>query len=379
MAGQVDILVVEDEAPIRTLWGRFLAKWGYHADMAENGQIALDKTHRKKYELVITDLTMPVMTGQELIHRVKNEKPDIEFIVTTGNGTIEIAVEMMKAGAFDFLTKPINFNHAELIIKKCLETVRARVENLELRQKNRDLKELNELKEKFIAITSHELRTPVSIINNIVEIIAPELEHLESGKMFSFISRSSRHLNEIVGQMHELSHSSSGELELSVESTLLAPLFNEVEEEFSWVQRKRGHQVRWDIPRDLTAVIDRVKFKKVIRELLQNAIKFTPDGGDITISANPEEGGGVRIVVSDTGIGIPKESIDKIFHLFYEVGDTMQHHTSKDDFLGGGMGIGLAIVDDIVKAHNGTMEVDSKSGAGSSFIIHLPGRYSSPG
>lgn len=283
------ILVVEDEAPIRTLWERFLERWGFRAELAENGQVALDKGRANDFPIVITDLTMPVMTGQELIYNLKKEKPDTEFIVTTGDGTIEIAVEMMKAGAFDFLTKPINFGHAEMVIKKCQQTIQARKENARLRQENRDLEELNEIKEKFIAITSHELRTPVSIINHIVEILAPEMNGPATSKLFPLIARSSRQLKEIVGAMHDLSRSNSAKLELQIVKFDLNPLCEEIHEELGPVLEKRNQSLDWQIPANFAMRADRLKFKKVVRELVQNAIKYTEDGGSISVAASPLE------------------------------------------------------------------------------------------
>lgn len=367
------ILVVEDEAPIRTLWERFLERWGFRAELAENGQIALQKGREADFPLVITDLTMPVMTGQELIYKLKKEKPDTEFIVTTGDGTIEIAVEMMKAGAFDFLTKPINFGHAEMVIKKCLQTIQARKENARLRQENRDLEELNEIKEKFIAITSHELRTPVSIINHIVEILAPEMDGPTTGKLFPLIARSSRQLKEIVGAMHELSRSNSAKLELQIASFDLNPLCEEIHEELGLVLEKRNHSLAWKIPANFAMRADRLKFKKVVRELVQNAIKYTEDGGSITVAATKVEPNDIELVVADTGIGIPTEAVERIFDLFYEVSSPLHHHTSKDDFLGGGIGVGLSIVKDIVEAHQGSVRVESSLQQGSNFVVRLPG------
>ena len=366
------ILVVDDEQPILTLWERFLERWGYESETARNGREALEMGRAMEYHLVVTDLAMPEVTGQELLRTLKKEQPDLQFIVTTGFGTIEVAVEMMKAGAYDFLTKPINFNHAELVIRKCLDSVNDRQENLRLRQENRDLEELNELKEKFIAITSHELRTPVSIISNIVEMLEPEMRSHPGKKMFRLVSRSSQQLSEIVGQMHELSRTNSANIELALLPFELRLLCNEIMEELKFVLDKRKHQIALDIPAGMNITADRLKFKKVVRELLQNAIKFTKDGGEIRIKATFEEGGVLNFSVSDTGIGIPKENLDKIFHMFYEVGDSLHHHTSKEAFLGGGMGVGLSIVNDIVKAHDGTVEVTSTVDEGSSFIVHIP-------
>lgn len=366
------ILVVDDELPILSLWERFLERWGYDAQTAKNGREALELCRKDNFHLVVTDLAMPEVTGQELLGTLRSEQPDLQFIITTGFGTIEVAVEMMKAGAFDFLTKPINFNHAELVIGKCLASISAREENLRLRQENRDLEELNDLKEKFIAITSHELRTPVSIISNIVEMLGPELKSHPSGKMFSLITRSSHQLNEIVAQLHELSRINSTNIELVLLPFELKPLCEEIMEELKIVLDKRKHQIGLEFPAGLSITADRLKFKKVVRELLQNAIKFTEDGGEISIKAELTEGGVLEFSVSDTGIGIPQENLDKIFHLFYEVGDTLNHQTSKDAYLGGGMGVGLCIVNDIVKAHDGRIEVESTIDKGSNFIVHIP-------
>ncbi|MCZ6628235.1 MAG: hybrid sensor histidine kinase/response regulator [SAR324 cluster bacterium] len=368
----MELLVVDDEAPIRSLWERFIARWGFGCELATNGQEALDMVRSKHFPIIITDLAMPVLSGQELIQRVRQEQPQVQFIVTTGYGTIELAVEMMKAGVYDFLTKPINYSHAELIVKKCVDSIHAQQENVALRQKNRNLEELNELKEKFISITSHEMRTPVSIIDSVMEILAPQLTGQAMQSLGRLLSRASGQLTEIVDQMHELSHINSPNLKLRREPFILFPLCREIMEELDFVLEKRGHQITLDFPENLSMTADRLKFKKVVRELLQNAIKFTGDGGRITMAASLDENHQLKFTVADTGIGIPPENLDKIFHLFYEVGNSLNHHTSKDEFLGGGMGVGLSIVNDIVTAHAGKVEVESQVDQGTRFVVFLP-------
>ncbi|HEX7926980.1 MAG TPA: response regulator, partial [bacterium] len=326
MAAEMDILVVDDEAPIRMLWERFLTRWGYTFALAEHGQQALEKARLTHFDLMITDLTMPVMSGNELIYLLKQEQPNLEMIVTTGHGTIEVAVELMKAGVFDFITKPISFNHAELIIKKCLEQVRAREENVRLRQANRDLEALNEIKEKFIAITNHELRTPVSVLTNIVEILSDEMKGHDMEPMIKMVDRSTKQLAEIVGQMHDISRAKSNRLELQIGKFALREVSQEIGEEFRLALERRKHTLDNKVAGDLYALGDRAMVKKVVRELVQNAIKFTQDGGKITITGGME-GDRVAFTVSDTGIGIPKDQQPRIFELFYELGDSLHHHT----------------------------------------------------
>ena len=365
------ILVAEDEAPIRMIWDRFLKRWGYQADLVENGQKALEMARTKSYQLVITDLTMPILTGQELVHQLKAEQPNLEIIVTTGQATIEVAVEMMKAGAYDFITKPISFNRAEFIIKKCLERVQAQQDNLRLIQKNRTLEELNLIKEKFIAITSHELRTPVSIINNIVDMLLPDFKGREEEQMLLMVHRSAHHLSEIVSQMHEVSSLTTQKTPLNLESVDIKELCQDVVQELGLPIQERNLRVDVTLPDHFTLRVDRIKFKKVARELLHNAIKFTPNGGTITLGGNNTDQQSA-FFVRDTGIGIPQTEIQKIFQLFYEVGNSMYHHSSKEDFLGGGMGIGLSIVKEIVEAHHGQIQVESQEGQGSTFTVLLP-------
>jgi signal transduction histidine kinase len=143
-------------------------------------------------------------------------------------------------------------------------------------------------------------------------------------------------------------------------------------EEFTLTVQRRRHRLHQDIPEELLLTGDRAKLKKVVREMVQNAIKFTPDGGEISVSAQALPEHRIALKVQDSGIGIPKEHLDHIFDLFYEAGDTLHHHTSQEEFLGGGMGVGLSIVRDIVVAHGGELQVASEPGKGSLFTVILP-------
>ena len=373
MVAEKQILLVDDEASVRSVWQRYLDRWGYVYDLAKCGQEGLALARSVGYQIVITDLAMPDLTGQELLRTLKHEQPELAIIVVTGHGTVEVAVEIMKAGAYDFIAKPINFVHAELVIKNCLEQLRAQRETRRLQRIAADLEALNDLKEKFIAITNHELRTPVGVIRNVAELLEHEINGSgELRLLVEMLGRSSTQLAEIVAQMHELSRAKSDRLQLQMSRFCLATLCQEVVAEYWLVLQKRRLQLTWSIPDELSIRADRVKLKKVLRELLQNAIKFTADEGSIAIAAQREGEHRLRLTVTDTGVGIPQENLDRIFELFYEVGDSLHHHSSTADFLGGGMGVGLSIVNDIVAAHQGTVEVASTVGKGSEFTVTLP-------
>ncbi|HEX9842574.1 MAG TPA: hybrid sensor histidine kinase/response regulator, partial [bacterium] len=367
------ILLVDDEASVRSVWERYLQRWGYSYDLAASGAKGLQLARENRYQILVTDLAMPDLPGQELLRTLKQEQPELAIIVVTGHGTVEVAVQIMKAGAYDFITKPINFVHAELVIKNCLEQLAAQRETRRLQRLAADLEALNDLKEKFIAITNHELRTPVGVIRNVAELLEREIDASgEAGLLVEMLSRSSAQLAEIVAQMHEISRAKSDKLQLQPGRFCLATLCQEVIAECWLVLQRRRLHLTASIPDELSITADRVKLKKVLRELVQNAIKFTADEGSIAIAAHRDGDHRLRLTVTDTGVGIPEENLDRIFELFYEVGDALHHHSSADDFLGGGMGVGLSIVNDIVTAHHGTVEVASTVDKGTTFTVTLP-------
>lgn len=366
------ILVAEDEAPIRLLWQRFLSRWGYEVDLAEDGRVALNLARASRYSLLITDLAMPGIDGLELVHTLKAEQPELEIIVTTGVGTVDNAVDMLKAGAHEFIPKPISFKQAEKAIQHCLHNVQARQENERLRQANQDLAELNHMKQKFLAITSHELRTPVALISNVLEVLGHELDGHPAAAMVTMIERAARQLREIVGQMHELSSATSGNLTLQRTRFQLSTMCGEIYEEEELVIAERGHNVICSVADGLQAYADRTKLKMALRELVQNAVKFTGDGGTIRVSMDSDAAGSLRIMVADDGIGIDPAEQQRIFDLFYEISDPQHHHSSEIRFQGGGMGIGLAMVSEIVRAHQGTISLTSAKGEGSTFTVTIP-------
>ncbi len=165
------ILLIEDEPDVRESYLSMLSILGYNADTAENGMDGLQKIMAKNYDIVITDLNMPVMNGLETLTRIKKKAPQIDVIVMTGFATIDNAISAMKQGAFDYITKPVSIEHVKIVLSKCHQQIEAHRENKKLRDLNTRLSELNELKDKFITITTHELRTPLAVLKGYYELI----------------------------------------------------------------------------------------------------------------------------------------------------------------------------------------------------------------
>jgi signal transduction histidine kinase len=371
---EVKILVVEDEEIIRLMFQQTFESWGFKVDVAENGKDALEMCHQKKYQIVVTDLNMPVMDGMELLKRLKSKWPNIEVIVITGYATIESAIEAMKLGAYDFILKPVNFDHVQFTMNKCYSKIRAEAENQELRQANMQLLELNEMKDKFLYITNHEIRTPLTIIKGYIDVLKNLVQNPneELSETMEILDETTEELNELVDRMHLLEALEHGKIMAKNELVDLKIVLTKVYREVAKLFKQR--QIELKVVVDKKPLFIRGDYRQiqlVMRELLQNALKFTPDRGNVMVRLELRNDK-VYYSVKDSGIGIPFDKQKVIFDRFYEIQEVVNHKTSKDEFMGGGLGIGLSMVKEIINTMNGDIELISEPRQGSLFKIILP-------
>lgn len=257
----------------------------------------------------------------------------------------------------------------------------------ELQTAYAQLERLDKTKSDFITIASHELKTPLTLINVYNQMFCSDelIENNETYRKWSEqIDKGAVRLNEIVERMEDVAMIDSQSLDLFMAPTDLQFLFASIQSNLNF--DLAGRDIRFNVTADLSDLpeveADTVALEKAFMQLLQNSIKYTPDGGTIEVNGrfHPQQANSdayVEIIVSDSGIGIAPELKELIFEKFYQTGDVKLHSSGKSKFKGGGAGIGLAIAKGIVEAHQGNIWVESQGYdedllPGSQFHVTLP-------
>jgi two-component system sensor histidine kinase ChiS len=260
---------------------------------------------------------------------------------------------------------------AELEEKRTeLERVNAELAatNKELNEANAKLRELSEMKEEFLALTTHDLRSPLTVISGVISFFTSgRLGELtpEQKNMVAMMERNAQSLIELVNDLLDASKLESGTMRLELASIDLRGLFDELRETMEPLAREKSLKVEEDLPADIPPVeADRAKLRRILVNLVSNAIKFTSRGGRVTMRARREDGS-VRVSVSDTGVGIAPEDVKRLFDK-YEQARSRATRGEK------GTGLGLYITKQLVELHGGEIKVDSEVGKGSTFSFTIP-------
>lgn len=282
-----------------------------------------------------------------------------------GMGLYEHFMMSPVAGTLTILLIPLMCISGYYMLKELRLRIKLEEANRELTEMYQELKSVDEMRNSIISNVSHELKTPVTIALNACELALEENDPESLREFLAMIREALHRLNMNIDTLLEYAKIQSGDLKLRFEPVNLPPVIQKVAKEFRPMVMKKKLEIHTEMPHVMPLVRgSREHIKLVLRNLIGNAIKFNIEGGSIVISVK-EHGNFVEICVSDTGIGIPPEKLDRIFERFYQVdsSSTRRH---------GGIGLGLAIVKDVVQAHGGEISVESEPGKGSRFCFTLP-------
>ncbi|MGG4340402.1 MULTISPECIES: two-component system histidine kinase PnpS [Paenibacillus] len=235
-----------------------------------------------------------------------------------------------------------------------------------------DIRRLERMRSEFVANVSHELKTPLAAVKGFAETLlgGGVTDEKTSRSFLQIIYDESERLNRLIGDILELSKIESKRIQMDYSPIHLSAFFDTISEMMRTVAEKKRISLELDIPEELFMEGDEDKLRQIFMNLLSNAISYTQEGGRVKLTALEKHSHGnaediVEFIVKDSGIGIPKKDLPRIFERFYRV-DKARSRGS------GGTGLGLSIVKHLVDLHHGTIKVESELGIGSSFIIELP-------
>jgi len=241
--------------------------------------------------------------------------------------------------------------------------------NRDLNEANAKLRELSAMKEEFLALTTHDLRSPLTVISGVINFFTSgRLGELtpEQRNMVSMMERNTQSLIELVNDLLDASKLESGTMRLDLSEVELRPLVEDLRETMLPMAREKEIEVENSVPEWLPPLrADRAKLRRVLVNLVSNALKFTPRGGRVEISAAADGSGSARVSVADTGVGIPPEDIARLFDK-YEQARSRATRSEK------GTGLGLYITRQLVELHGGRIEAASEVGRGSTFSFTVP-------
>jgi signal transduction histidine kinase len=414
--GRAKILYIEDNPLNAQLVQRVLGAEGYTVHIAPDGLKGIDAAIEHKPDLILMDINLPDMSGREVTSRLRyhDEFKTVPIVALTAQTDEKQRAMTVAAGVDGYITKP--FELEELVQRVAfhlaggkeqfkLDLVQAQREyNQELilhlerqlrdaQAANEELKRLDRIKDDFIQRVAHELRTPLTIIygySRLIQTAQPLQgllsEYVEVGAYVDGLVESIERMHILVNEILTIYRIATGKIQPKIGTLDMRSIVSDAVTSFTQAASQRNIMLEYQRDEWPKAIqIDGDLLKLVFTNLIGNAIKYTPDGGKVTLKAEQTTDKLVMRVI-DTGIGIPKEDQERIFDRFYSGVQTETHSTSKTAFKGGGLGLGLSISRGIIAAHNGSIRVESSGKdeeklPGSIFIIELPltqNAYSQP-
>jgi two-component system, NtrC family, sensor kinase len=370
----IHLLLVDDEDDFRNTLAKRLRKKGISPMQAVNGEKAIAILENHRMDVVVLDVKMPGMDGVEVLGHIKKKYPKTEVIFLTGHAATQDGVEGIKTGAFDYLSKPIEFEHLFGKIKQAYEKIKREEEKLKEAEFRKYMEEQMMTTERLASLgtlaagVAHEINNPLAIINESagwLKLILSKEEMAGMPRKQDF----EKALNKIEKGVERAKRITCQLLGFAKKDDSVfaeVDLVELVEEAAHLVKREAANKdiqiVREIAPDTGTIWSDAYQFRQVLINLLTNAIHATDAGGRITIILEAV-GDKVKLTVRDNGHGIPKENMKKIFEPFFSTKPP-----------GEGTGLGLFVTRGIVEKLCGSIEVESRLGDGTRFYVNLP-RY----
>jgi signal transduction histidine kinase len=380
------LLIVDDEVDVLESL-RHLFHRAYRVLTASSGDQAVEVLRQNEVQLILSDQRMPGMSGDVFLSHARRSQPDAIRMLFTGYADIQAVINAVNEGhIFRYILKPWDAAELEGVIRQAAEQYDLLADRkrliAELQEANGRLTKANEelalagqLKSAFIEVASHEFNTPITLVlglSELLRLLNPERNEQERA-IVERISTGARQLARLVTNTLTLMRSDDFRRTLQRAPVDLADLLHHVIDKVQPFVRARQLRLVDDVSDNLGVFeVDGDKIDACVVNLLTNAIKFTPDGREVVLSArlaNPDE---AEITVSDTGIGLDERSVRQLFQPFFTQFDSSHHSSGDFGFNKRGLGLGLSIVKQFIELHGGSVSAESQLGVGTRVSIRLP-------
>lgn len=391
------VLVVEDNSEMNQFISATLAS-EYCTATAKDGQEGLEKALALSPDLILTDVMMPHLSGDQLVQQLRSysQFDATPIVVLTAKADDDLQVRLLKQGAQDYLMKPFSVEELQarvgnlVAIKRTREVLQhelssqsydleAMAQELSLSRRElqlalegmqrqaEELAEANRLKDEFLAIVSHELRTPLNSILGWSRLLrSRKFDEATTARALETIERNSELQTRLIENLLDISRLLRGKLLLSLRPTHVQSVVQTAIQTMQVEAEAKGIQLEAQLDSTISPISgDFLRLQQVFQNLLSNAIKFTPSGGRVAVKLE-QQGDQVIIQVQDSGEGIKPEALPFVFDYFWQADSSISRKHN-------GLGLGLAIVRQLVELHDGQIEAKSAGlGQGATFTVTLP-------
>ncbi len=387
-ASHASILLVDDIPANRLALKAVLEPLGHRLVTARSGEEALRLLLREQFALILMDVQMPEMDGFQTVALIKQRPKTLRIpiiFVTAIAKEVEHISKGYQYGAVDYITKPFDADilrakvsvlvalhlQAERIVRQQALLLKRRHELEQQRLRQQLTEQQSRMKDQILAVISHELRTPLSVIVGWIELLAKgDMDQEMTQRALETMRRNANLQRKLVDDLLDVSRLTMGKLKLERERRNLRTLIEAAVDDVAIEAREKGVHVHSEIVaecRDLIALVDPARIQQVFANVLSNAVKFTPPEGRVTVALT-ECNGAATIEVTDEGIGIAADDLPFVFDRFWQA-----PQAESAGPISRGLGLGLAIVRQIVELHGGAVSAHSRGrGMGSMFRITLP-------
>ena len=352
------ILIVDDVPKNIQLLGTLLKKTDCELAVATGGQQALDTVARIKPDLILLDMVMPGMDGFEVCRKLKSEDEteNIPILFLSAKNETENIIKGYELGAVDYITKPV-------VGIELLTRVKT---HLELKKVKENLKEEKDARDKFFSIISHDLHSSFGIILSFVQLLASNRNNLSDQEILEFlgdIGSTTKNSLELLENLLEWARSQNGRISFNPVKINLEKLVHEILKSSGNVAGNKKIQITSTV-NSQSVVADRNMLLLIVRNLVSNAIKFTPVGGQISIFSD-KLNSAVKISVVDNGVGIEQNKMEQLFKIDHKVSTPGTQNEL-------GNGLGLILCKEFVQQHGGEIGIDSSPGRGTTVWFTIP-------